>query len=195
MDICWRCSLISASALMSSVKSQWVRVGLSTEYQQWAGGSLWRQYASLSDSSKRDGIPTFSPAATVGFQVEVPDEVDVSALYAIRPHHGDSWMESKALLKCIKFIAISFWNSILCLMMFRNMKICSLQEHPSWNPACQSTSFCNLPKRRIHRTLPENERKVMHLQLFQLLRSQSHRNPVSFWATLGPPCFRSWAGI
>lgn len=69
----------------------------------------WWQYASLPGSSinvKGVGNPTYSPDATAGIQVEVPDDVDVSAWDTIRSHDVPWWFSMNGVKGFIKIYEV-----------------------------------------------------------------------------------------
>ncbi len=75
----------------------------------------------------------------------------------------------------IKSMDIRCWNYKLCLMMFRRVRIWSLQDWPQQNPACSSQSFLSTASlrhrtRTMQNTFPGTDRSVIPLHFFQSAR-------------------------
>jgi len=91
-------------------------------------------------------------------------------------HKESLWMQSKALLKSIKFIKTGFCHakhlSTICL----NMKICSQQERPFRNPAWLGRSITSMDdlillSKTVAITFPGMESKDIPVHFVQCVRS------------------------
>lgn len=87
-------------------------------------------------------------------------------------HNISQWTLSKVFLKSMKLMTKAVWNSMLCSMMFLNVRICSMQDFSLWNPACSScnlrpTDLHSLLRRMIQNTFPGTDGNVIPLQLLQ----------------------------